>query len=129
MDPATHATLVAGQGLVGNANQGGKRQVTLIESERWGEMMALLQAAVDPSARRANLLLSGVRLAESEGRILRVGECRLRIRGETRPCGRMDEACAGLQAAMRQGWGGGAYAEVLDGGRIEVGDEVTWIEE
>ena len=108
MDPARQAALVAGQGLVGNANQGGKRQVTLIERERWGEMMAQLEASVDPSARRANLLVSGVRLAESEGRMLRVGKCRLHIRGETRPCARMDEAYPGLQAVMKEGWGCGA---------------------
>ncbi len=128
MDPASKATLVAGLGLIGNANQGGKRQVTLIEMERWGEMMAELDAAVDPSARRANLLVSGIRLAGSEDRILRIGECRLHIRGETRPCARMDEAYPGLQTAMKEGWGGGAYGEVLDDGPIEVGDEVSWVE-
>jgi len=128
MDPAPQAALVAGQGLVGNANQGGKRQVTVIERERWGEMMAQLEASVDPSARRANLLVSGVRLAASEGRILRVGNCRLHIRGETRPCARMEEAYPGLQAAMKEGWGGGAYGEVLDDGQVEVGDEVAWVE-
>ena len=30
MDPRETATLVPGRGLVGNANQGGRRQVTLI---------------------------------------------------------------------------------------------------
>ena len=34
MDPASKATLVAGLGLIGNANQGGKRQVTLAAYER-----------------------------------------------------------------------------------------------
>jgi hypothetical protein len=34
MDPAERATLVAGRGIVGNANQGGKRQVTIVSRER-----------------------------------------------------------------------------------------------
>ena len=38
----------------------------------------------------------------------------------------MEEAAAGLQAAMRDHWGGGAYAEVLQGGVISLGDAVTW---
>src|SRR5919202_1521409 len=35
MDPAPTARLVAGRGIVGNANQGGKRQVTIIAREAW----------------------------------------------------------------------------------------------
>ena len=38
----------------------------------------------------------------------------------------MDEAHAGLRAALKTDWGGGAYAEVLDDGEISVGDEVCW---
>ena len=33
MDPAQKAELKAGRGVVNNANQGGKRQVTMIEEE------------------------------------------------------------------------------------------------
>jgi MOSC domain-containing protein YiiM len=39
---------------------------------------------------------------------------------------RMDEAVPGLRAAMQVDWGGGVFAEVLDGGEISVGDEVDW---
>lgn len=126
MDPVTEANLVAGRGIEGNADQGGKRQVTLIEQEMWEEIMRGLDASVSPSARRANLLLGGIRLAESYGRVLRVGSCRIQIYGETRPCSRMDEAHMGLRDALKPNWGGGAFGEVLDDGRIEVGDSVSW---
>jgi MOSC domain-containing protein YiiM len=126
MDPVSEATLVAGRGLVGNADQGRSRQVTLIEREVWERLMAQLGAHVAPSARRANLLLAGCGLAETRDRVLRVGDCRLRIAGETRPCERMDEAFEGLRTAMQAGWGGGAFAQVLDDGVIRGGDPVRW---
>ncbi len=128
MDPVERATLVAERGLVGNANQGGRRQVTIIARETWERLMDELGASVDPSARRANLMVSGLDLEESRERVLRIGGCRIRIRGETRPCERMDEALAGLRDAMRPRWGGGAFGVVLDDGQIRVGDEATWEE-
>lgn len=129
MDAADSATLVAGRGLQGNANQGGRRQVTIIAQERWQELMQQLNADISPSARRANLMVKGIMLENSRGRVLRVGNCRIRIFGETRPCERMDEALEGLREAMKSHWGGGAFGEVLDDGEIRVGDAVGWEEE
>jgi MOSC domain-containing protein YiiM len=126
MDRVATATLIAGRGIVGNADQGRRRQVTIIEQEAWDEMMRDLDAAVPPKARRANLLLSGLALAQSRDRILRIGQCRLRIGGETRPCERMDEALPGLRARMARDWGGGVFAQVLEGGEISVGDVVSY---
>lgn len=128
MDAVTETTVVAGRGIVGNADQGRLRQVTLIEREVWDRLMSGLGASVDPSARRANLMISGVPLEETRERILRVGECRVRIRGHTRPCERMDEAFDGLRDAMTAGWGGGAFGEILDDGKIRVGDTVAFDE-
>jgi MOSC domain-containing protein YiiM len=128
MDPASEARLVAGRGIVGNANQGGRRQVTIITREAWNAATHDLGVDVDPSTRRANLLVSGIDLANSRGRVLRVGECRLRVYGETKPCWQMEEAQPGLQAALRPEWRGGAFAEVLHDGTIAVGDPVVWVE-
>jgi MOSC domain-containing protein YiiM len=126
MDAVERATLVAGRGIVGNANQGGMRQVTLLSRETWIELMRQLDASLEPRARRANLVLSGIDLENTRDRILHVGTCRLRVRGETRPCEQMEAALGGLQAAMRAHWSGGAFAEVLHGGEIAVGDRVRW---
>jgi MOSC domain-containing protein YiiM len=127
MDPADTALLEIDRGIRGNANRGGKRQVTIISQERWAELIDALGADVSPSARRANLMVAGIDLERSRGRVLRVGTTRLKINGETRPCQQMEEAHTGLQALMRDRWGGGAFAEVLDGGEIRVGDAVEWV--
>lgn len=129
MDAASCATLRAGQGIVGNADQRGRRQITLIESLAWDTAIEQVGVAVEPAARRANLLISGLSLAGSRGRTLRVGACELRINGETRPCERMDEAQPGLRAALSVPWRGGAFAEVLNDAEIELGAAVEWVPE
>lgn len=128
MDPVERAALKANRGLVGNANQGGKRQVTLIEQEVWQRLMAEMGADLDPSARRANLLLSGMHLAQTHNRVLRIGACRIQIWGETKPCEQMEAAWPGLKDAMYGNWSGGAFGVVLDDGEIAVGDAVEWVE-
>ena len=126
MDAVAQAQAVAGRGLAGNADQGGRRQVTIIARGRWDRVNETLADHVDPALRRANLLVAGIDLEGSRGRVLRIGPCRLRIRGETRPCERMDENHPGLRTALDPAWTGGAFAEVLDGGPIAVGDPVAW---
>lgn len=127
MDAKTEARLVAGKGLEGNANQGGKRQVTLLDADRWQEMCAELGSDVDPRLRRANLLLRGIDLENSRGKTLLLGSCRLEIQGETRPCRLMEESFPGLQAALDPAWRGGAYAIVLDDGEIALDTSASWV--
>ncbi|HZI63251.1 MAG TPA: MOSC domain-containing protein [Thermoanaerobaculia bacterium] len=127
MDALDSVEVVAGRGLLGNANQGGRRQVTLIEQEVWNEMMRALGASLPPSARRANLVISGCPLRESRGRELRIGPAVLRIAGETKPCEVVEAAWPGLSGVMYPNWRGGAFGQVLVGGSIQVGDEVHWL--
>ena len=130
MDPAHEAELIAGHGIVGDANaQRTKRQVTLIEADLWDQVRTDLDAPeLDPSLRRANLLVRGLPLAGSRGRTLQIGPARLLVHGETRPCRNMEDAHPGLQAALDPDWRGGVYAEVVQGGPIQIGDPVSWAE-
>lgn len=126
MDPASEARVVAGKGIVGSADQGRRRQVTLIEREVWASLMERTGGALDPSTRRASLMVSGIPLKDSRNRVLNIGRCRVRILGECRPCERMEEAWSGLEAAMSAEWRGGAFGEILDDGIIATGDPVSW---
>jgi len=126
MDRLSEGSLVAGKGLEGNADLGGRRQVTLIEAEVWEALAREFGHPIDPSARRANLLVRGVSLKETQGRVLAIGPCSVRILGETRPCELMDQAEPGLRNALSPDWRAGAFGEVLEGGTIALGDAVLW---
>jgi len=128
MDPVQLAQLDTLGGIVGNADYGSRRQVTVIAKEVWDRLPGRILANVEPTARRANLMVSGIHLENTAGRILRIGDCRIRIQGETKPCNRMDEAYPGLKDALLANWGGGVYGQVLDDGEIKVGTVVTWAE-
>jgi MOSC domain-containing protein YiiM len=127
MDAVETARLIAGRGIVGNANQGGRRQVTIIERERWENFRRRFESSLSPSTRRANLMVEGIDLTKRRGQILQIGECQIRILGETKPCERMDEALPGLKEAMYPDWGGGAFGEVLNNGQITFGDQARWM--
>lgn len=129
MDPVERANVIEGKGLEGSVDRSRRRQVTLIEREAWDRLMTELGEDADPAGRRANILLRGISLANTRGRILSIGDVRLVIGGETTPCERMEEYLPGLQAAMKPDWGGGAFAQVIAGGEIKVGDRVEWVSE
>lgn len=125
MDASNEVSTIEGKGIDADANFGrSKRQVTVIEKEVFDRITERLPA-VTPSMRRANVMVSGIRLEGSRDRILTLGDVRIRLVGETRPCERMDAQVEGLTAALDPDWNGGAYGVVLDSGTIRVGDEAT----
>jgi MOSC domain-containing protein YiiM len=125
MDVAEEAAFVAGTGIAGDCNYGrSKRQVTVIEREVFDRIRRTLPDA-EPHMRRANIMVSGVRLEATRDHVLTLGGVRLLIKGETRPCERMDEQCPGLTGALSEGWGGGVFGIVLDDGPVRVGDAVA----
>jgi MOSC domain-containing protein YiiM len=126
MDARESGVLIAGKGLEGNVDRSSRRQVTIIEREVWEALMRETGALAPPSTRRANLMISGISLADTRKRVLRIGAARLEIAGETKPCERMEEAVPGLRAAMYANWRGGAFAMVVVGGPIRIGDTVSW---
>ncbi len=102
-----------------------RRQVSIMRIEDWAATEAELGTGLVWTTRRANLLVSGLRLPHRAGDYLYVGQnVRLEITGECDPCRRMDEQHQGLWAALIPEWRGGVLARVITGGAIAVGDEV-----
>lgn len=127
MQPIDVGVLDPAFGLEGDC-KGGKyplRQVTVLSAEDWQKALeALGGIALDWTARRANLLVSGLRLPRARGALLGIGPARLEVTGQTYPCGRMEEAWPGLLKALAPDWRGGLTCRVLAGGRIGIGDAV-----
>lgn len=102
-----------------------RRQITVLLREDWQAALAEIGHPNLPwTARRANLLVEGVELPRAVGGILHIGSVRLEVTAQTYPCARMEEAQAGLLAALAKDWRGGVTCRVLDGGPVILGDAV-----
>ena len=126
MDPMREATLVPRQGMQGSVGRSRRRQITILSREAWDSATTALGHNPGAECRRANILVSGIDLAYTRGRVLLVGACRIEIGGELTPCERMDEAALGLRSALQTEWRGGVFGQVLDGGVVRIGDPVAW---
>ena len=132
MEVVDTVDVLAGGGLEGD-HKGLKfprRSLTLLAREDWEVALTALTDLAGPvplpwTARRANLLVEGVRLPRSKGAILALGPLRLEVTAETYPCRRMEDVHQGLLKALAPDWRGGVTCRVVEGGRIAIGDEVV----
>ena len=106
-----------------------RRQVSLLAAEDWLAALHDLRLAEGERppwlARRANLLVEGLRLPRDKGSVIAIGQSlRIAVTVECDPCSRMDEVVPGLMAALLPDWRGGVLGTVLTDGAIAVGDEI-----
>lgn len=106
-----------------------RRQVSLLEAASWDAALTELQLHADEMlpwhARRANLLVQGLRLPRTSGYILAIGDSlRIEVMQECDPCSRMDALMPGLKAVLLPDWRGGVLGKVLTDGTIAVGDAI-----
>ena len=121
------AEVIADQGLKGDRaaiKSGGKRQVTLLQSEHLPAVSSYLgQQDVVPEMLRRNLVVSGINLLALKNRQFYVGQALMEYTGTCAPCSRMEEVLgAGGYNAMRGH--GGITARVIIGSIIRLGDTV-----
>lgn len=128
MELLTETRISTEAGVAGDCRgRPGNRQVTVLAADGWAA--ACGEAGIDLpwSARRANLLVRGLDLRQTTGRVLLLGdEVALIITGELEPCERMDEAAPGLRAALLPTWRGGVTCRVRQGGLLRTGDTVRF---
>lgn len=130
MQTLDRARVAAGGGVEGDY-KGAKhprRSVTVLAREDWEAALAELGCGpceIAWTARRANLLVEGVRLPRAIGGVVRIGPVVIEVTYPTTPCKRMDEVRAGLKKALYPEWRGGITGRVVEGGEIALGDRVA----
>ena len=127
MITADRATISVDFGIAGDwRGAAPNRQVSVLFQADWAAACAELDAELEWTLRRANLLVGGVGNPERVGGRLQVGDVVLAITDECDPCSRMDAQYNGLRRALTPYWRGGLLATVISGGEIAVGDPVRW---
>lgn len=115
-----------GLGLQGDryASRGGKRQVTLIQTEHLAAVASILQwEHLDPAVVRRNIAVSGINLLALKHQTFGIGDALLTYTGLCHPCSRMEAVLGpGGYNAMRGH--GGITARVVRSGEIRLGDPV-----
>lgn len=124
MQELAECNVVPGRGLDCENRPSGRREVTLLSKQGWEQTCRRPDAALSWHLRRANFLIDGLDPGRLIDRELTIGPICIKIHGETRPCGLMDEQHAGLREALIPECRGGVHGQVLVGGTVRVGDAV-----
>ena len=117
--------LVAAQGVRGDHAMGRMRHVTIIFEDDWRAAERDLGVTVDPSARRANVLVSGGGGARFVGQTIRLGGAVVEVKGITAPCPIMEKGAKGLEAALKPDGRSGVWGRLLEGATLRRGDELV----
>ena len=102
------------------------RQISLLSKEAWEAACEESGGALPWITRRANVLVSECDFDRALGMKIQIGGVHLKVTEETTPCSLMEAAQSGLREAMEKNWRGGVRCDVVSGGEISVGDEVTF---
>jgi len=119
---------VTGAGLVDDPRAKGRRGLTLLSREKWMDVVRTLKVDLPWYSRRANVLVYGMDLKQTIGRLIKVGDVIVKIWGETHPCKLMDEIHPGLKDALALDTRGGVHGEIMFPGVIRLGDPVSFLE-
>jgi len=121
------AVAIAGQGIDGDHNQGGQRQVTLMSFQAFEAAAKSLGQDLSPGVRRANIVIAGCDVHAMIGKTIKIGLAIIHIKDYNPPCGEMDRVCRGLKHALDIDHRAGVFGIVEQGGEIAVAAEVAII--
>ena len=118
------ATVEAGKGIVGDRYHGTKhRHVTVQSATALRAATEVFGTEVPAHLTRRNLTVSDGDVPRDPGAHIRIGDVLLEVVRVAAPCKLLDDTIGrGAQGALRRR--AGSVCRVLEGGQIEVGDDV-----
>lgn len=133
--PVDEVEAVAGRGLRGDRYFNGTgtfyetvdqgRDLTLIEAEAIAAIEREAAVELSPGSHRRNVTTRNVALNHLVGERFRVGTVRCEGIRLCEPCSHLESLTQpGVREALVHR--GGLRADILDGGTLRVGDEITW---
>jgi MOSC domain-containing protein YiiM len=132
--PSTELRAIEGVGLEGDryatrigtysGREGADRQVTFVEREVIAAVNDEAGVELAEHETRRNLVTEGVPLHHLVGRTFRVGDVVFRGLRSCPPCAYLEKATRpGVRAALENR--GGLRAEIVHGGTLRIGDEIS----
>lgn len=125
LEERAELTIETGRGVVGDHALGRLRHVTIVFEDDFRAATRELGRDVDPSARRANVLVTGGGGKDYVGRTIRLGAAVVEVKGIVAPCDVMDRAAQGLKDALAPDGRAGVWGRVVEGAVVRPGDSLT----
>ena len=125
MREITQAAIPDAGGIEGDLPSSPNRALTLLAAGQWRQINAELGTDLPWHTRRANVLIDCDSLVHLIGKTIAIGQVRLEVLKETRPCELMDRQHDGLRRALEPECRGGVHGRILQTGRFCVGDVVA----
>ena len=125
--------LIAGKGIVGDRYfrdfNGENEQITLIESENIDYYNNKFKKNFKYLDFRRNIVTKSILLNDLIGRILIIGEIKIRVNNLCRPCKDLQNKLGESNIIKEFLRRGGVRCEILTSGKIKVGDEIliSWL--
>jgi len=121
--------VVASKGIVGDRYfhdfNGDREQITLIESENIDYYNNTFSTKFTYLEFRRNIVTKNIKLNDLVGKIIQVGEIKLKVNDLCRPCKDLQQRLGKSNIIKEFLRRGGLRCEILSSGNIKIGDKIT----
>ena len=128
MESVESIKVILGKGIVNDRkfkdNNDKKKQITLIEIENIEYYNHISGTSIPPIEFRRNIITQGIRLNELVGKEITIGEIKIKAHDLCRPCKFLQDSFKQKNVIKELLFKGGLRCELLNNGKISVGDEV-----